>query len=174
MIALLAELRAAGASDQADKLADRAAAHAASDDPAAMARLVDTLRGAAVPDQAAALPDRAAQASFDDPGAVAGPLDTPRGAAARDQAAALAAHTRLGDPHTVARLLTELRQAGARDQITAVINRLPAAGMFELFLEQQGSADQFRFGREADGAPAARWGWEDLDLWLVPTAEFAT
>ena len=40
--------------------------------------------------------------------------------------------------------------------------------MFGLFLEQQGPADQFRFGREADGTPAAPWGWEDLDLWLVP------
>jgi len=39
--------------------------------------------------------------------------------------------------------------------------------MFELFLEQ-GLADQFRFGREIDGTPAAPWGWEDLDLGLVP------
>ena len=40
--------------------------------------------------------------------------------------------------------------------------------MFGLFLEQKGLADQFRFGGEADGTPAAPWGWEDLDLWLVP------
>jgi len=40
--------------------------------------------------------------------------------------------------------------------------------MFGLFLEQSGAADQFRFGREADGTPAAPWAWEDLDLWLVP------
>ena len=39
----------------------------------------------------------------------------------------------------------------------------PAAGMFGLFLKQNGLAEQFRFGREADGAPAAPWGWEDLD-----------
>jgi hypothetical protein len=43
----------------------------------------------------------------------------------------------------------------------------PAAGMFELFLKQNGPADQFRFGREADGTPAAPWDWEDLDLWLI-------
>jgi len=36
--------------------------------------------------------------------------------------------------------------------------------MFRLFLEQRGAPDQFRFGREADGTPAAPWGWEDLDL----------
>jgi hypothetical protein len=40
--------------------------------------------------------------------------------------------------------------------------------MFGLFREQKGLADQFRFGREADGTPAAPWGWEELDLWLVP------
>jgi len=40
--------------------------------------------------------------------------------------------------------------------------------MFGLFLEQKGLADQFRFGGEPDGTPAAPWGWEDLDLWLVP------
>jgi hypothetical protein len=32
---------------------------------------------------------------------------------------------------------------------------LSATGMFELFPEQKGAADQFRFGREADGTPAA-------------------
>jgi hypothetical protein len=42
------------------------------------------------------------------------------------------------------------------------------AGMFELFLEQNGRAEQFRFGREADGTAATLWGWEDLDLSLVP------
>ena len=40
--------------------------------------------------------------------------------------------------------------------------------MFELFLEQESLADRVPFGREADGTPAAPWGWEDLDLWLVP------
>ena len=35
--------------------------------------------------------------------------------------------------------------------------------MFELFLKQEGRADQFRFGREPDGTPATPWGWEDLD-----------
>jgi hypothetical protein len=34
--------------------------------------------------------------------------------------------------------------------------------MFGLFLEQQGGQDRFRFGREADGNPAARWDWGDL------------
>ena len=68
----------------------------------------------------------------------------------------------------MASLLDSLREAGAHEQAAALAGRLPAAGMFGLFLKQKGLADQFRFGREADGTPAAPWGWEDLDLWLVP------
>ena len=79
-----------------------------------------------------------------------------------------AAHATLDSPGAVAELLASLRAAGAHEQATTLASRLPAAGMFRLFLEQQGSADQFRFGREADGTSAAPWGWEDLDLWLVP------
>jgi hypothetical protein len=61
-----------------------------------------------------------------------------------------------------------LREAGAREQAAALAVRLPATGMFGLFLEQEGLADQFRFGREADGIPSEPWCWEDLDLRLVP------
>jgi hypothetical protein len=71
------------------------------------------------------------------------------------------------DSDAVADLLDSLREAGADDRAAALASRLPSAGMFELVLEQQGPADQFRFGREADGAPTALWGWKDLDLWLV-------
>jgi hypothetical protein len=63
----------------------------------------------------------------------------------------------------VAALLDSLREAGAHEQATALAGRLPAAGQFKLFLKQNGLADQFRFGREADGTPATPWGWEDLD-----------
>jgi hypothetical protein len=75
-----------------------------------------------------------------------------------------AAHASLDDPGRVAILLDSLREAGAREQAAALAERLPAAGMFELFLERCGRADQFHFGREADGSPCARWGWEDLNL----------
>ena len=61
---------------------------------------------------------------------------------------------------SVAGLLDVLRRAGAHEQAAALAGRLPAAGMFGLFLEQDGLADQFRFGREADGTPAAPWVWE--------------
>ena len=69
----------------------------------------------------------------------------------------------LDDPAAVARLLDSLREAGAEEQTTALADRLPEAGMFELFREQEGRQDRFRFGREADGSPARPWAWEDLD-----------
>jgi len=53
--------------------------------------------------------------------------------------------------------------ARREQQATALAERLPGAGMFELFHEQQDRQDRFRFGREADGSPAPSWGWEDLD-----------
>jgi hypothetical protein len=104
-------------------------------------------------------------------------LDSLRRAGAHEQAAALlardpAAHAALDHPSAVARLRDSLREAGAPEQAAALAARLPAAGMFGLFLRmnrwRKGLADQFRFGQEAHGTPAAPWGWEDLDLWLVP------
>jgi hypothetical protein len=63
----------------------------------------------------------------------------------------------------VASLLDSLRRAGAQDQAAALAARLPGAGMFKLFREQEDRQDQFRFGRAADGSPVGPWGWEDLD-----------
>ena len=96
-------------------------------------------------------------------------LGSLRAAGAEEQAAALAggrgpaAHAALDDPGAVAGLLDSLRAAGAHEQAAVLTDRLPAAGLFGLFLKQQGHEDQFRFGRQADGSPAAPWGWEDLD-----------
>ena len=63
----------------------------------------------------------------------------------------------------MAGLLDALREAGAEEQAAALAERLPGAGMFELFREQEGRQDGFRFGREADGSRAGPWAWEDLD-----------
>jgi hypothetical protein len=63
----------------------------------------------------------------------------------------------------VAFLPDRLREAGARGQAAALAGRLPAAGLFRLFPERAGRAEQFRSGPEADGTPAAPGGWEDLD-----------
>lgn len=69
----------------------------------------------------------------------------------------------LDNRYDVDHLLDSLRKAGADQQAATLAGRMPAAGMFELLLRQEGLADKFRFGREADGTPAAPWGWEDLD-----------
>ncbi len=53
--------------------------------------------------------------------------------------------------------------AGARDQATALANRLPGAGLFELFRGIGHRWDRFRFDREADDSPAQPWGWDDLE-----------
>jgi hypothetical protein len=57
--------------------------------------------------------------------------------------------------YDVAFLLDRLREAGAREQAATLADRLPAVGLFMLFLERNGLADQFRFGRETDGTSAA-------------------
>jgi len=63
----------------------------------------------------------------------------------------------------VTRLLDSLREAGAQDQLTALADRLPGAGMFELFRKERDPRNKFRFGRGADGSPAKPWDWGDLD-----------
>ena len=60
MAFLLDSLLQAGARDQVAALADRAAAHAALNNPDNVALLLDTLREAGAHDQAAALANRAA------------------------------------------------------------------------------------------------------------------
>jgi hypothetical protein len=189
---LLRDLRLAGAQDQAAALLARdPAARVSLDDPGGVARLLGALREAGAQDQAAALlaRDPAARVSFDNPGGVAWLLhelllrSELRLAGAQDQAAALADRAVgifLRGAGGVMQLLYQLRRAGAQDQAAAVADRLPAAGMFWLFLRQPGRADQFRFGRDADGSPSAPWGWEDLYLWpaslrpLVKSNRFRT
>jgi hypothetical protein len=150
------------------------AAHVPLDDPFAVPALLDRLREAGAQDQVTTLlgRDPAAHVPLDHPSAVAALLDRLREAGAQDQVTTLAgraaAQVPLDNPDAVAPLLDSLRKAGAHEQAVALADRLPAAGMFQLFLKQNGPADQFRFGREADGTPAAPWSWEDLDLWLVP------
>ncbi len=120
--------------------------------------------------------DPAAHASLSDPGGVADLLEQLRRMGAHEQADALlardpAAHASLDNRDAVADLLDQLRRMGAHDQAAALTDRLPAAGMYDSFLfvlKRQGPADQFRFGREADGTPAAPWGWENLELSLGP------
>jgi uncharacterized protein YidB (DUF937 family) len=177
--AMLDGLWEAGPSAQAAALLARdPAGHVAVDDPYGLAQLLDSLRKAGAHEQAAALlaRDPAAHATPDDVKGLAFLLIRLREAGAHEQATALAgraaarAHLDFDSsdkPHPASWLLEEMLRAGAHEQAATLISRLPAAGLFEVFLEQKDLADQFRFGREADGTPAARWDWEDLDLWLV-------
>jgi len=171
---LLGSLGQTGGHEQtAALLARDPAAHVSLNDPWGVASLLARLREASADEQAAALADRAAaHAPLDDPGRVASLLAALQKTGAHKQAAALAdwaaAHAPLDDPGRVASLLAALQKTGAHKQAATLAGRLPPVGMFGLFLEQNGHADRFSFGREVDGTPAAPWGWEDLDLWLVP------
>ncbi len=164
----------AGAGDQAAALLARdPAAHAALDDPAAVARLLDALWElwwTGGEDQVAALlaRDPAAHAILDDPSAVAGLLVALRRVGAGDQVAALlardpAAHAALDNSSAVARLLDALRNADAEGQVSTLRDRLPAEGLFNLFCEQINHRVLYRFGREPNGTPAPSWGWDDLN-----------
>jgi hypothetical protein len=72
-------------------------------------------------------------------------------------------HAALGNPFKVWRLLGGLQEVGATDQVTALSERLPAAGLFDLFMHIGDHKVRFRFGREADTTAAAPWEWEDLE-----------
>ena len=105
-----------------------AVAHAALDDPGAVAELLRKLREADAQDQVTVLlrRDPAARVSFNDPKGVARLLESLRTVGAQDQAAALldrdpAARVSLDDPDGVACLLESLREAGAQDQVTALL-----------------------------------------------------
>jgi hypothetical protein len=165
---LLDQLREAEAGGQVTTSASQAVADVSLDDPGAVASLLDQLREAEADDQITILLDRdpAAHASMDNLRGVALLLAALRAAGADGQVATLAsrsaAHVSLDDPGAVASLLAALREAGASAQAAELVQRLPAAGLFGLFCMEEGRAEQFRFGREADGRPAKPWAWTDL------------
>ncbi|MEU9397651.1 hypothetical protein AB0D86_47750, partial [Streptomyces sp. NPDC048324] len=129
---LVSSLRALHPADH--RPAQWAAAHAALDDPFAVARLLGALQGAGVGagEQATALlaRDPAAHAALDDLDAVAILLGALQELGAGEQVTVLAkrvaAYTPLDNPYTVARLLMlHVLQAG--EQVTALLARDPAA-----------------------------------------------
>ena len=165
---LLKALREAGAANQVATLLARDPAAHAPLNPYAVPGLLEALREAGAADQVATLADRAATgAPLDDPRAVAELLKALREAGAADQVATLlardpAAHAPLDRVYAVAELLDALREAGAQEHAKVLIDKLPGAALFELFREQEGHKERFRFGREADGSPAEPWDWKDL------------
>ncbi|MGW3507059.1 hypothetical protein [Streptomyces sp. NPDC000994] len=172
---LLDSLRRAGAQEQvATLLARDPAAHTPLDNSYSysVARLLDSLRRAGAQEQVATLlaRDPAAHTPLDNPDSVAGLLDSLREAGAQEQVATLlardpAAHAPLDNSYSysVARLLDSLRRAGAQEQVAALAVRLPASGHFKQFIKIGGNREQFRLGREPDGAVAPSWTWDDLE-----------
>jgi hypothetical protein len=172
---LLESLLEVGAVGQATVLADRGAAHAPLGDPHVV-MLLGVLWRTGAKEQVTTLlgRDPAARVPLDDPGAVAALLTIFQQADARDQIATLlgrdpASRVPLDDPPVrvwpppLKTLLEGLEEAGAREQAAALAERLPGAGLFALFRQQQDRRDRFRFGRETDGRPAEPWDWDDLD-----------
>ncbi|MEV5899408.1 hypothetical protein [Streptomyces sp. NPDC052127] len=166
---LLEELRLAGADEQITALAKRAAEHAALDNPFHVATLLKTLRKVGADEQITALAKRAAEhAALDNPFHVATLLKELRLAGMDEQVTALlagdpASHATLDNPNAVANLLEELRLAGADEQTALLVERLPAAGHFDLFIKLGGNRRQFRLGREPNGSTAPLWTWNDMD-----------
>ena len=74
--------------------------------------------------------------------------EQPAGAPRADRAAV---NIPFENPEAVALLLASLREA-ARRQVTALAERLPGEGMFQLFREQESRQDRFRFGRRLRAA----------------------
>jgi hypothetical protein len=125
----------AGAEEQANRLARRAAANTPLDDPGYVAVVVEA--GA----ESAGAGKRAVTLLARDP----------------------AARVSLDDPFGVARLLNALREADAGEQVRTLVDRLPAEGKFGLFREKADHQMRYQFGRESDGRPAPSWDWGDLD-----------
>ncbi|MFJ4931617.1 hypothetical protein [Streptomyces sp. NPDC088736] len=125
---LLRTLLEVGADDQVTALAERAASHAALDNPVAM--LLRALLEVGADDQVTALAERAAShAALDEPEAVAMLLRALQDVGADDQVTALlardpASHATLNSFFTVAGLLRALLEVGADDQVTALAERV--------------------------------------------------
>ncbi|MFE5375774.1 hypothetical protein [Streptomyces mirabilis] len=110
-----------------------AAAHAALDNPVAIATLLRAMQRAGAHAQVTALAERAAtHAALDNPRDVARLLGALQRAGADAQVTVLlarapAAHAALDNPGDVVWLLGALREAGADEQVSALLARAPAA-----------------------------------------------
>lgn len=60
-------------------------------------------------------------------------------------------------PSAATPTMSRLRAAGASQQVSVLADRLPAAGLFDIFNQYSGS--RFRFGRKQDGRQAQPGDW---------------
>ncbi|WP_221640309.1 hypothetical protein [Actinoallomurus bryophytorum] len=173
---LLDALLEVGADRQIEQLLGRdPAAHCAlitSDDPSGawgVPVLGASLRAAGAETQIRVLAERVAQAPLDRPYLVATLVEFLHEMGTGPQferlAGRIAAGLALDDPYSggsLREVLTALREAGADRQADALVERLPGGGQFELFVEQTGTGDLFRYGRDPGGTSAGPWSWDDL------------
>jgi hypothetical protein len=130
---------------------------------------LDALATDVAQDQIAALlaRDHAARGPADEPRTVGPWLNTLYEAAVQEQGTVVTrrvtAEGGMEWRNRVGHLLDALRRFGAKDQAVALMNRLPAEGHFDLFLNEAGDPRAYQFGRNPDGTPAASWSWDDLD-----------
>jgi hypothetical protein len=131
--ALLEALREAGADEQAEILAKRAATDTPLDEPSSVAFLLAELRTSGFGAQVATLIARnpAGHASLDDPSSVADLLDALRLAGEDAQVAVLVArnpagHASFNEPAAVGSLLEALLEAGEVGQAAVLLARNPA------------------------------------------------
>ncbi|WP_433600401.1 helix-turn-helix domain-containing protein [Nocardia sp. CA-135953] len=157
-----------GWTGQAHTLAERAVSAVGPDDLRGVARLLERLWEAALTKHAQTLIERAASAvTLDNPHAVAGLLEQLRKGGWTEMAHTLAERAvpavALDGLNFARDLLEQLRAArwnGAARELTV---RLPAAGNFDLFLDNVENPEDYRYGREPDdGAVAPEWTWDDL------------
>ena len=174
---LLRELRDNGAVGQVTSLANRIAAQVLFDHPISLAQLLSALEESGATSQVTTLLARnpAAYLTLDIlPGDLVGLLIHLRMMGAADQVATMAnrivAHTFPHDqwPHRgtvsndVEARLWVLRYCRLQEQAEALIDQLPARGMFGFYCEEKGCEKEYRFGRETDGSATSCWSWEDL------------
>jgi hypothetical protein len=164
---LLDGFREAEAHGQFAVLAERATGAVALDNPYDVADMLVCLRKAKAHRQVTALLGRnpAALVDLDNAWAVARLLITLRETDAHHpQLAAFAERVAfqvpLDNPSAIAQVLRALLEAEAHAQVSALLDRLPAAGSFDLFVHYR---DQFEFGMEPDASAASPWAWEDLE-----------
>ena len=166
---LLGNMVNVGQREQAAVLAARAAAETNLSHPSGLDLLLDRLLQVGDHRHAIALlaRDPAADVSLQDASSVIHLLYDMLRAGDLEQAGALAdraVDVSFHDWWGVTQPPAFRRKVGANEHVAVLVGRMPGAGMFQRFLDQQDSADRFRFGREADSAPAAPWGWDDLRL----------
>lgn len=169
---LLLVLNEVGAAAQVNELMARIPVEeVALDDPDALAGLLQVLHDADAGTQVTQLTDRAARHPTElvvghHPDAVARLLATLHTVDAATPISVLAdcaaEHARLDDPEPVQALLEALHEVGAARQRAALIERLPAAGLFLQFSDLSDHKVRFRFGRELDGSASPVWSWADL------------